>query len=928
MSGVGTHVNLYISSISVRIAALGGFGVSDAWTSSSWARCVAVAVVFCLALGSLAIYPARGAVPFTGSVSPTDSAGTPTTVFVRGQPVYSNIGLNFDGAPYDGTIRAELRRSTGGALVSSFNARTNNPVVGWNNGSVSGLFLSTAAPFSGSEMAYDVMVYYTGGGSNDLVARTPVLVLAEGLQISPQSNPYYPGEEVALKLVTSHTTDLFYVQIVNLTGATWANWTGQMAPDGTWAAGWTIPDDFPDGQYWVNVRAAVTHAIWYQSFIMVMKYQLFVQPDHTYWLPGDTAHVYYLALDMATFAPSTGVSIEYEAHWVNASGSDRWGSGSLPGVEGTQDFLIPADAALYADVEIAYWANESSSGRSSENYAVLYLGELSGTLSVSSSSFSPGEDVLIAVSAEVEYEGLPGATVNISIEYEGSALPVYGATGLTTDVAGQVTHSFMLDPAAVEGTYVVNVTIERVGHAVHLMAVFNVVSTAQVLIAFDKPYYYSGDTALVQMLVVRNGVQLMNQNLTYIVIVGAVVLLTGQNTTGSLSCAIPADFFGILLVEAIGNLDGTIVEGLASCDVALADLSLVSESSEYIPGDRIVFDYQLNTNLAAGTIEWQITDANGIVVASGSPAFSKTGSFYFDTPTMWCPDSYTARVSFQSSSGGYLESYATVSKAAVPPVTLMPFLRVDNPAEGATTDIPVIHASGASEPGILLSVNGFTVLAGTNGTFSLNLPLLEGTNTITITADNWIAQTTITRNVTYVNSVPGLVSQVSQLMLDLAQSQSTISSIWSQLNGTDAQVSDVWAQLNASESAIATVWSEANLTETSLGILQAQVDALRAEMTLTHSTLNGTSASLSSLESSVNAAQAQIDTTRASLNSTMADLAAAQTQLDSLKSGLDTAQGDIGAKASNSSVMMWFAVAVVVSIAFAAALFVVLRRKV
>lgn len=907
----------------------GGCGMSQVVTPRLWTGLTVLGAALCLAL--LLLFPAasvRAAVNYTGSVTTTDSSGTPQTEFMRGQPVYSNVELSYRGLPYDGTIRVELRRTTDGAIVSSFNTRSNNPVLGWNNGSSSGFSLSTAAPFTGDAMTYNVIAYYTGGGFNDNIAQTPIIVKADGLTIDPSSDPYYPGETVALKLGTSHTTNAFYVQIVNETDVTLVNWTGQIALTGIWSTDWVIPADFPDGMFDVNVRDATTHAYWYSHHFSVQKYILYVSQNRLTYLTGETAEMYYVVLDTSTFHPSAGVTIEYSAHWLDALGADAWASGSLPGIEGIHLFSIPFDAAIYADVYITYWANETTSGRSYEYSLTLYLGELTTYVEVSSLHFSPGEDVSIEVIASADSTAIQGAVVNISIELEGSVLPAYGAVGLSTGEGGHAVHNFALDAGASAGTYIVKVTVEKGGHISNLMTVFNVEIQAELIVEFDKAYYYSGDVALIRMEVVQNRVVVPGQSVTYIIATNMTTIVsTGQNNTGSIAYPIPVDFFGTLMVEAVSNLDGRMLSGFSMCPVILAELSLSAEKSEYSPGDRIVFNYEIFTNLASGVVGWEVVDATGIRVANGTPAFSKTGSFYYDSPTTWCSDSYVARVSYEPFPGEYLDSVEMVSKAFVPPITLLPFLRVDNPLEGAVTSVPVIKANGSTEQGILLYVNGFTVLTSVSGEFALNLPLLEGANLITITADNGVGLTTVTRNVTFVDPVPDIESQLGELASDLAANQASIALIWDQLNSTVGDVSAIWAQVNASDATLGVIWADVNATDAALGDLQAMIDALRSELTDVHSSLNGTDAGLIQLEASVDAMQAQLDSTKASLNVTIAALDAAQTQLDSVQADLDDAQADIGTKAAKSSVTTMFALAVVITLALAAVLFMLLRRK-
>ena len=867
----------------------------------------------------------EASVYYTGSVAPTDAAGSPKDVFFRGDPVYVDVGLMYMGDPVPGSIKVNLERVTDGATVSSFTGTTNNPVVGWFNSSVAGPSLWTGSWFSGDLMVYDVVAYYTGGGWDEEIGRQPIIVKSLGLWMEPSSMWNYPGQVVSFTLSTTHTTDVFYVQIVNDTGATVMNWTGLVALDGYWSATWTLPLDLPDGGYDVYVRSAATHALWNFLNFWVQKYVLVTIPDRNTLLPGETTNISYTVLDSAALLPYSGATITYSAYWTNDTDAEVWLNGTLPGSAGTHSFQVPADIALYSDVRISYWANESGIW-SFLTIVDLYVELMTVEVSVDPGPYTPGDTVLVTVDAGVEWNGMPDASVDIVVEHGGIALPAYGAAGLLTDETGSVQHSFRLDSGASQGSYLVRVSVSKAGHTVELMTVFEVEFSAFVEVEFDKDYYYGGDTAQVHISVVWNHAQLSGQLVAYFVVTPGGDLISGQNTTGIVEFEVPIDAVGMLFVEADTNVNGYLISGSAMTTVIAAEIDLTPEMSEYLPGETIVFNYEIGTNLAGGVVEWQILDDIGANVVSGSRPFSKAGSFSYTVPSAWCSDFYEARVVYYMPSGGQVEDSATVTKAILPPGILV-LLTVDNPAEGAVVNVPVIRANGTSVPWMLLSVNGFAVVTEEDGSFEVNIPLLEGLNQIAITTMGGMDERTIVRNVTYDNPVPDMQVEMTGLASDVASLQADLSVVWDGLNTTNLDVASVWDDLNATQEDVETAWSLVNSTSATLTVLQAKVDALRTELITAHNAVNGTQSDVAAIESALDSLQVQIDTASASLNETVADLAEVQSQLDTVQSDLETSQDEIDARATSSSVTMWFAVAVILSIVFAAAVFMLLRKK-
>jgi hypothetical protein len=620
-----------------------------------------LSIVLALSMLVTAAYAlnASASVTYTGSVTTTDVGGVPTDMFFRGDPIYVNVELNQNGVPYSGSVTVQLVRTTDGAVVSSFTRTTNNPDVGWYNSSGAATWLSSSAGFAGDTMTYDVVERY--GGSE--IARHPVIVKAIGLTLQPGSSPstpYYPGETVTINLVTTHTTETFYVQVLDNTGALMFNITNQLADTGSWSYDWTIASDFPDGTFTMNVKHEGTNTTWHSTTLFVQKYVLTVNSDRTYYLIGETAKINYAVFDASSMAPYTGVVITYSATWMDLAGNQTWQNDTLLGTSGTQDFLIPTSVNISSNVYITYWANETNTSRSYQDDLTLYTGLLTATVTVSGTAFQPGDLVAITVVARAGSSNLPGADVVVTIERNATAMAEYGSGTMVTDFQGSVTHTFKLASDASMGSYVVNVTTSKLGYSVNSMNVFTVNWGGDLIVHFDKTNYFGGDNALVTFKTIWNGQEMTGQTIGYVVQVSYGILLSGDTSSDSAQIPIPADYYGWLMIQASVNINGNILSDSRTVTVNFASIMLTTEKDSYRQGETLTFSWNIVTSLTTGNLEYEVTDSDGVKVLSGTPPFAKTGSFSLTVPTTDPPTSYTARLVLTTDAGGYMTSSATV----------------------------------------------------------------------------------------------------------------------------------------------------------------------------------------------------------------------------------------------------------------------------
>ncbi len=81
-----------------------------------------------------------------------------------------------------------------------------------------------------------------------------------------------------------------------------------------------------------------------------------------------------------------------------------------------------------------------------------------------------------------------------------------------------------------------------------------------------------------------------------------------------------------------------------------------------------------------------------------------------------------------------------------------PTLKISAPIDESTTDQPNLLVQGSTQPGVIVNINNTSVSVDSNGNFSQEIQLVEGSNIITIKARknaNNILETTEIRKITY-----------------------------------------------------------------------------------------------------------------------------------------------------------------------------------
>ncbi len=641
-------------------------------------RILSVVMVLSMITVLFAALPTSASVAYSGTVKTTDSSGVSKTEYIQGDPVYVDIHVLAFGVPSNQQIYVSLARTNDGHVVSSFYAYTNDPAVGWYNSSKATppvRTLSTSHSISGDVQSYYVIVTLPNNGDLE-VARSEIAVRAVGITLTPMRyNPYWPGETVGVTLVVTPTQSamLFYVQLVNATGAqTGINFTSQSAVTGYWSKSFKIPSNMPDGMYALNVRAQLDSSIWYSRHFNVQAFALFAWAQRSIYLPGQTAQISYFVMDYSTMSPVTsGVNITYSVKYLNITGNWTWvnSTAPLPLTKTQWNYTLPVngtartDIALYSDVFITLKATNARGIRSVNQSVLLQLGTLGGSASVSSGIVCPGSAEVVTVNADVSSESLAGAIVSVTVMRNGTeGISAYGAPNLVTNSTGSASYMFKVADSAAEGNYIVNATISEAGYTIVRQSQFRVQSSGSLVAAFDQAYYYGGQTATVTFAATLNSKPSALGVVVYTFNLGATTISVGSTTTGSASVLVPGNVSGMLSAWASTQINGNTYYATASTNVCFAQMSLTAATSAYRPGDIVTFDWTIVTGIASANLAYEIRDSNSMLVANGTPVFSKSGSFQLTVPqaSSLLSKSYTATLRMTTPQGAYASASATV----------------------------------------------------------------------------------------------------------------------------------------------------------------------------------------------------------------------------------------------------------------------------
>ncbi len=641
-------------------------------------RIVSIVLALSLLAAVYVALPTSAAVDYTGSVQTTDNAKAPKDIFVRGQDIHLICEVLYQGYPSPEDIEVRLE-SFDGDFVSNIHVTANVPDDGWYNSTETGAAdLPTAGASIPDGDRASFYVIMESDVSGEEIARTTVTILRPDLWLEPEpgwGGFYTPGQALTAKLITTFTGDILYVHTVNATGVDVAgmNWSTVIAPTGYWERAFVLSAEMPDGEYTMKVRDSTSHALRHTEVFSVQKYYFAVELDRAQnwpsydqasYLPGEVVKMEVTVIDMATYSPVPTVTVRYWAQWNNfsANGSavfHTWQNGTVDTSMGIWEFTIPTDVVLYDSLYFMFWANESAV-RSAMTEVWLDIAAIQASVDVPYDDYVPGDTVVVTTEAWLEdpwYDyPLDGANVDVVVLFNNTAVDAYGNAGMITADDGTVTYTFSLADDAPEGIYIVKATVSKVGFSVVMLDQFEVFWWGYIDVNLNKDYYYTGESVSATMVPMWNGAVVEVSSMNYAYGTDDGILATGTTEDGLLEFDLPEGYHGNVWVDVTAVYEGNTITGGDGAQVRIADLALIAENDMYRPGDTLVFNWLILTNLEDGTLEWELIDLwSGVKVAGDAPAFETSGSFEFEVPTDNPSPGYGATIWMTTADGGYAE---------------------------------------------------------------------------------------------------------------------------------------------------------------------------------------------------------------------------------------------------------------------------------
>ncbi|MDG6226195.1 MAG: hypothetical protein QCI82_11880 [Candidatus Thermoplasmatota archaeon] len=131
------------------------------------------------------------------------------------------------------------------------------------------------------------------------------------------------------------------------------------------------------------------------------------------------------------------------------------------------------------------------------------------------------------------------------------------------------------------------------------------------------------------------------------------------------------------------------------------------------------------------------------------------------------------------------------------PDTTPPVLTLSSPENGIEVDTNVLTVSGTTESGAALVVNGVNAYVAEDGTFSIDISLFPGSNTIVVTSTDASGNHAVeTRTVTYTDPMVDKIASLTDAMDDLSLSLLSIFGNISDIEDEIASIKEMMGSMN------------------------------------------------------------------------------------------------------------------------------------
>ncbi|MFA5895484.1 MAG: hypothetical protein WC985_01085 [Thermoplasmata archaeon] len=468
-----------------------------------------------------------------------------------------------------------------------------------------------------------------------LVALMPARAAFIAMDVAPGkytgATTYVPGEFMEIT-ITSTPGDMYNLRILNFVSgtpsATILNQT--VGTSGVRTISWQVPATWPDNTtYRVELRYSSGGGLLDSYPFDIQQFALSVRTDRLAYLPGDNVTISWAAVLLQNGTPASngiGVLEVYSTGGVNLLSVPQY---NFSVAQGAYVFALSTALAPGLRANVFAWFNDTAGLRHDTAGTQFRVGDLGVTVLIPfPPTYAPGS--IVTVSIQTRVTGVPGnptepnipVGVNVTDLTSGNSVPAYSKTGLVTDASGFLTYVFQLAATPTTGSYEISATATAHGVLSATSSVaFTVQTTASlsVELTLDKMQYMSGDTLTATALVFATGAPTLTYTWTVRDFSGN-ILASKAGGSSKYTYAIPATYQGFLEVGVeVNNGNGTTAQAFAGTTVAFGYLALNLDKSEFNAGDTVTATFSLQSNVITNpTYYWQVTDAGGTMVASGS----------------------------------------------------------------------------------------------------------------------------------------------------------------------------------------------------------------------------------------------------------------------------------------------------------------------
>jgi hypothetical protein len=631
-----------------------------------------------LATAFAAISVASAATPvLAGSIVATNNIGTPIGIFFTGQDVYFILTYSVGGLPTNAEFRIELVDGGGNVVDTKTGVDTDNPADGQHNSSAVG----GAGHFPTNAYSTDVMSLRAVLDDAYLILATTTFKLMQNrVVIDPEraGDVYAPGETIRIMIDAYHPDGPN--EDVNVTiSPVNVSWNVVALTNYHREIVWTIPDNATLGDQDIYVNRSDANTTVVQQFNNVFDIEYFVfevswdranSGNQATYMAGENAVISFWAWSLPDFVP-INVTLDLNLTYTDGADNPAWLNKSA--TSSPFNITIPAWMNTQGGFGIVYTAHAANNRNSTIGGPFIDIGVVNlHSIALDKAQYHPGDSAVVSVEvwvkdpADLDQSPLPGATVAITMDDgDGNLIPV-NATMMTNSVGlAQVTLSLPAN-LTVDHDYRVIGKASKLGFWDTKSVTLHYTSALSVEVLVNKDQYISGESIAVQVIVLKNGVAIQPDGLTYELRANGAA--PNKVMTSNLN-------FSIVAPEVVDNWAyvnitvqiGTVMKSVDSdfFAISMIEMTLSASKLEYYAGETVEFEVLVVGDAVGFTFRYTIVDNDLILVSSGALTLDTKGqaTFKLDVPAGKNAESYTATVYGDDGNGVVLIRPLTVGRA-------------------------------------------------------------------------------------------------------------------------------------------------------------------------------------------------------------------------------------------------------------------------